>query len=139
MFLSHFNLNSHAGDNLLTAVSVARECGMIPQHHQAIVMKAEIQGQDSQPAVSYEPLNADGSVPEWHEMQIEHSKPQDFHLIIDGKSFAVVKEHCTEDLLNKVHYYYSNISIEVTLHPFSCSSKGQYLLECHQTKRLNWL
>lgn len=92
------------GDNLLTAVSVARECGMIPKQHQAIVMKAEVHDQDSKPIVNYEPLNADGSVSEWHEMQMDHKKPQDFHLIIDGKSFAVVKDHCTEDLMNKVHY-----------------------------------
>ena len=75
---------------------------MIPKQHQAIVMKAEVHDQDSKPIVNYEPLNADGSVSEWHEMQMDHKKPQDFHLIIDGKSFAVVKDHCTEDLMNKL-------------------------------------
>ena len=31
----------HLGDNLLTAVSVARECGMIEPDHQAIMVKAD--------------------------------------------------------------------------------------------------
>ena len=31
----------HLGDNLLTAVSVARECGMVEPDHQAIMVKAD--------------------------------------------------------------------------------------------------
>eukprot|EP00731_Ephydatia_muelleri_P014339 Em0008g59a len=100
------------GDNLLTAVCVARECGMIPRRHRAIVMKAEVEAHNPLPVITYEPLNSDGSVSDGQEMMqidkpvpvagTEDLKPEDFHLIIDGKSFAVVREHCSEDLFNKL-------------------------------------
>ena len=95
---------------------------MIPRHHQAIVMKAEIQAHGPLPVISYEPLNSDGSVSDGQEMEMQaiaaerlkpgdlkpgDLKPGDFHLIIDGKSFAVVKDYCSEDLFNKVLHYSS--------------------------------
>lgn len=100
---------------MLTAVCVARECGIIPPLHRAIVMKADMQAHQTLPVLTYELLNSDGSVSYGQEMVqthlsapvavTEHFKPEDFHLIIDGKSFAVVKDHCSEDLFNKVLYF----------------------------------
>ena len=87
---------------------------MIPRRHRAIVMKAEVEACSSLPVITYEPLNSDGSVSDGQEMMqidkpvpvagTEGLKPEDFHLIIDGKSFAVVREHCSEDLFNKVRH-----------------------------------
>ena len=87
---------------------------MIPRRHRAIVMKAEVEAHNPLPVITYEPLNSDGSVSDGQEMMqidkpvpvagTEDLKPEDFHLIIDGKSFAVVREHCSEDLFNKVRH-----------------------------------
>ena len=43
----------HLGDNLLTAVSVARECGMIEPDHQAIMVKADLDGAGSDVRLVY--------------------------------------------------------------------------------------
>ena len=85
---------------------------MIPRLHRAIVMKAEVEARNPVSVITYEPLNSDSCVLGGQEMMLidkpvpvagtEGLKPEDFHLIIDGKSFAVVREHCSEDLFNKV-------------------------------------
>jgi magnesium-transporting ATPase (P-type) len=41
------------GDNMLTAVSVARECGMIPTQSRAIVVKASFPSTAKKPRLSY--------------------------------------------------------------------------------------
>ena len=92
-------------------------------------MKAEIKPCDTEPVITYEPLNADGSVADGQEPQVlqmdlpgAHTKPvkpQDIHLIIDGKSFAVVKEHCSDDLMNKVPCCYGNTPKLLTVFPLA--------------------
>ena len=46
-------LFSCLGDNMLTAVSVARECGMIPTQSRAIVIKASYASTAKKPRLSY--------------------------------------------------------------------------------------
>ena len=46
-------LFSCLGDNMLTAVSVARECGMIPTHGRAVVIKASFTSTAKKPRLSY--------------------------------------------------------------------------------------
>ena len=43
----------YLGDNMLTAVSVARECGMIPTQSRAIVVKASFASTAKKPRLSY--------------------------------------------------------------------------------------
>ena len=127
---------------------------MLNPKDRAVVMKAEKQPNSVVPVISYEPLNADGSVSDGLEMgvlQMEQPgvgtkslQPMDTHLIIDGKSFAVVKEHCSEDLMKNVLYCYGNTlycydNVTILCISFSCWSKGQSLPGCHLTRRLSWL
>ena len=50
----------HLGDNLLTAVSVARECGMIDPGHQAIMVKAD--SASSTPSITFHLLKEGGDL-----------------------------------------------------------------------------
>ena len=49
-----------AGDNLLTAVAVAGNCGMVASHHRVIVIKAKKGGGVASPTLSYHLLGTDG-------------------------------------------------------------------------------
>ena len=50
----------HLGDNLLTAVSVARECGMVEPDHQAIMVKAD--STSATPSVTFHLLKRGGDL-----------------------------------------------------------------------------
>jgi len=90
------------GDNILTALSVARDCDMINEDARVIIIEAN-PGED--PKFTYaeilkQKVKEIEFDPKSHTC-IEKDKSSHFHFAVNGKSFAVIRdEH--KDLLNKV-------------------------------------
>uniref|UniRef100_A0A8C7C2M4 Polyamine-transporting ATPase 13A3 n=1 Tax=Oncorhynchus kisutch TaxID=8019 RepID=A0A8C7C2M4_ONCKI len=111
---AHIRTVMVTGDNMLTAISVARDCGMIPPQDQVIIADA-LPPKDGQAAkitwryADNPSKHVSTSVyMETEEVQINledvhHThKPQDqYHFAMSGKSFAVITEHF-QDLLQKL-------------------------------------
>ncbi|XP_029931179.1 probable cation-transporting ATPase 13A3 isoform X2 [Myripristis murdjan] len=92
------------GDNMLTAISVARDCGMIRSHERVIIAEAS-PPRDLQPAsitwryveTPVQNTNKDSQVVE---IQLEDGvcgeqdqQDQSYHFAVSGKAFAVITEH----------------------------------------------
>ncbi|KAG2468428.1 AT133 ATPase, partial [Polypterus senegalus] len=107
------------GDSMLTAVSVARECGMIPPSGRVIVTKA-LPPHDGQPATINWIYNDDTSHPEDIHIMTEHDEQlikkrklkdleaaeqspaePSYHFAMNGKTFSVILDHFP-DLLPKL-------------------------------------
>ena len=112
-----FSPLSLSGDNLLTAVAVARTCDMIDQKHRTILIKSV--NSQQHPSLSYHVLGTEEINPKlWNinESTLEGVCVSDsdmgngshgdklpifdatdqrecFHLAVDGHTFAVIKEH----------------------------------------------
>ncbi|XP_053369609.1 polyamine-transporting ATPase 13A3 [Clarias gariepinus] len=100
------------GDNILTAISVARDCGMIPPQDRVIIADAlpprdgqvarinwryaDNPNKHSSKAVSLEEVEI--GVEDGPEVQ---NSLQKYHFAMSGKSFAVITEHF-QDLLQKL-------------------------------------
>uniref|UniRef100_A0A3Q3KJN8 Polyamine-transporting ATPase 13A3 n=1 Tax=Mastacembelus armatus TaxID=205130 RepID=A0A3Q3KJN8_9TELE len=91
------------GDNMLTAISVARDCGMIPPQDTVIIADAfpPHDGQAAKITWRYadKPSNASQLEDVCH---IDEPKTQEqYHFAMNGKSFAVISEHFP-DMLQKL-------------------------------------
>ncbi|XP_067828171.1 polyamine-transporting ATPase 13A3-like [Heptranchias perlo] len=104
------------GDNMLTAVSVARECGMIPPHGKVIVTEASPPREGQAATINWQYADEPSS---WRtrvgidtkdlRINVEDDglkdRPQPpeacYHFAMSGKSFAVITEHFP-DLLPKL-------------------------------------
>uniref|UniRef100_A0A8C8IMA2 Polyamine-transporting ATPase 13A3 n=1 Tax=Oncorhynchus tshawytscha TaxID=74940 RepID=A0A8C8IMA2_ONCTS len=94
---AHIRTVMVTGDNMLTAISVARDCGMIPPQDQVIIADA-LPPKDGQ-AAKITWRYADN--PTSHCVRL-YLDPQDqYHFAMSGKSFAVITEHF-QDLLQKL-------------------------------------
>uniref|UniRef100_A0A667Z9E4 Polyamine-transporting ATPase 13A3 n=1 Tax=Myripristis murdjan TaxID=586833 RepID=A0A667Z9E4_9TELE len=76
------------GDNMLTAISVARDCGMIRSHERVIIAEAS-PPRDLQPAsITWRYVETpDGVCGE------QDQQDQSYHFAVSGKAFAVITEH----------------------------------------------
>ncbi|XP_039622048.1 probable cation-transporting ATPase 13A3 [Polypterus senegalus] len=104
------------GDNMLTAISVARDCGMIPPNEKVIIADA-IAPKDGQTAkidwhYADNPVKQCSTTAGLHseEMYInlgddclkdDQHCPEGYHFAMNGKSFAVIAEHFP-DLIQKL-------------------------------------
>uniref|UniRef100_A0A4W4FIW5 Polyamine-transporting ATPase 13A3 n=1 Tax=Electrophorus electricus TaxID=8005 RepID=A0A4W4FIW5_ELEEL len=108
------------GDNMLTAISVARDCGMIPPQDRVIIADA-LPPKDGQPArinwqyadnpskhmsktdieVSPRPLLDDNIEISMEDSSKEQRSLERYHFAMSGKSFTVITEHF-QDLLQKL-------------------------------------
>uniref|UniRef100_A0A8C7YDD8 Polyamine-transporting ATPase 13A3 n=1 Tax=Oryzias sinensis TaxID=183150 RepID=A0A8C7YDD8_9TELE len=80
------------GDNMLTAISVARDCGMIPPDDTVIIADAHPPqyGQPARITWRYDVCDAD-----------EPKSKEQYHFAMNGKSFATILEHFP-DMLQKL-------------------------------------
>ena len=92
------------GDNLLTALSVARDCAMVGRQDRVVVGEAElvrdswrIVYSEADKAVRYDSSDGDSNGSGETAVSVE----SDCHLAITGRTWAVIKEHFPE-LLSKV-------------------------------------
>ncbi|XP_030042788.1 probable cation-transporting ATPase 13A3 [Microcaecilia unicolor] len=99
------------GDNMLTAVAVARECGMIPPQGKIIITEA-LPPKDGQPATIHwqyaDELPNSRVIPTHKEevrvllekdeiLPVRQNVPETvYHFAMSGKSFAVISEHFPE-------------------------------------------
>uniref|UniRef100_A0A7N5ZZN4 Polyamine-transporting ATPase 13A2 n=1 Tax=Anabas testudineus TaxID=64144 RepID=A0A7N5ZZN4_ANATE len=84
------------GDNMLTAISVARDCGMVRAHERVIIADA-VPPKDFYPAsitwhYTENPtvnINLEDGIHDKHQNQQEQS----YHFAVSGRAFAVIMEH----------------------------------------------
>ncbi|XP_034038436.1 probable cation-transporting ATPase 13A3 [Thalassophryne amazonica] len=92
------------GDNMLTAITVARDCGMVRPHDKVIIADAA-PPKGAQPAsitwcYTENPIhtNKDHQTVEIHPEEGVHDdqlteREQSYHFVVTGQSFAVISEH----------------------------------------------
>ncbi|KAM4770721.1 polyamine-transporting ATPase 13A3 isoform 2-T2 [Rhinophrynus dorsalis] len=100
------------GDNMLTAISVARDCGMILPHDKVIVAEAlpPKDGQaaqinwhyaDTTPRSNSNTIDSEGIPVKVVNDSLEDNQKINYHFAMNGKSFAVILEHF-QDLVPKL-------------------------------------
>ncbi|XP_064185049.1 polyamine-transporting ATPase 13A3-like isoform X2 [Anguilla rostrata] len=88
------------GDSMLTAVSVARECGLIPPHSQVIITEAQ-PPREGQPATVSWSYSQDSPRAQRQETRVSvgpqqpHALPS-YHFAMSGRTFAIILEHFSE-------------------------------------------
>ncbi|CAJ1071911.1 probable cation-transporting ATPase 13A3 isoform X1 [Xyrichtys novacula] len=84
------------GDNMLTAISVARDCGMVRAHEKVIIADA-VPPKESQPAsITWHHTENHQTVKDSQTLEInleEGSEEQNYHFAISGRAFAVIIEY----------------------------------------------
>ncbi|BFZ23540.1 hypothetical protein BsWGS_26579 [Bradybaena similaris] len=94
------------GDNMLTALSVARECQMVERSDRIILVQA-YPPHAGQSDVTLEFVYADDSSTKVEEVAMDNKKieidenSQKFYFALTGKTWAIIRQHCP-DLLNKI-------------------------------------
>ncbi|XP_064384739.1 polyamine-transporting ATPase 13A3-like isoform X2 [Halichondria panicea] len=104
------------GDNILTAVSVAKECQMVPSGSRVVMVKAS-SSVCGPPTLSYHLLEDQSDLLHLLESNNEFEptisdKPNPlsfdsthclaYHLAVDGKTFALIKEHFTDSVYQRL-------------------------------------
>ncbi|XP_066493188.1 polyamine-transporting ATPase 13A2 isoform X1 [Tiliqua scincoides] len=90
------------GDNMLTAVNVARSCRMVEAKEHVVFVSAAPPSQDKPAALKFIPSDHPTEQPEVSYQEERYFLAQHpCHLALNGKSFAVVSEHFP-DLLPKI-------------------------------------
>ncbi|XP_031430958.1 polyamine-transporting ATPase 13A3 [Clupea harengus] len=111
---AHIRTVMVTGDNMLTAISVARDCGMIPPEDRVIIADA-LPPKDGQAAkidwrYADNPTKNSSKATRLEEVEIsledvtqgDELKPQErYHFAMSGKAFAVITEHF-QDLMQKL-------------------------------------
>ncbi|XP_061594430.1 polyamine-transporting ATPase 13A3 isoform X2 [Cololabis saira] len=98
------------GDNMLTAISVARDCGMIAPRDTVIIAEAFLPHDGHAAKITWRYADKPSKTTQLEEINIsledvchiDESKTKDlFHFAMNGKSFAVIAEHFP-DMLQKL-------------------------------------
>jgi len=116
------------GDNMLTALSVARECLMINHEDKVILLEAIDLGNSSDhspPLLSWKYANSGARANGKNHVKINIESSSNFHIAVTGKTFRVLREHYP-DLLNK-------IAVRGTIFARMDPEQKQQLIELLQT------
>lgn len=98
------------GDNMLTAISVARDCGMIPPYDTVIIADAVPPHSGQSAKITWRYADKPTKMPRLEEVNIsledmcdvdEHKSQSLYHFAMNGKSFGVIEEHFP-DMLQKL-------------------------------------
>uniref|UniRef100_A0A3P8T5U2 Polyamine-transporting ATPase 13A3 n=1 Tax=Amphiprion percula TaxID=161767 RepID=A0A3P8T5U2_AMPPE len=94
--LRHANIRTLmvTGDNMLTAISVARDCGMVLPHEKVIIADA-LPPKDFHPAsITWHYTEAPTQSGKDNQVKPQISQPeQSYHFAVSGRAFAVITEH----------------------------------------------
>uniref|UniRef100_A0A7N6B905 Cation-transporting P-type ATPase N-terminal domain-containing protein n=1 Tax=Anabas testudineus TaxID=64144 RepID=A0A7N6B905_ANATE len=91
------------GDNMLTAISVARDCGMVRAHERVIIADA-VPPKDfypasitwhytENPAPTVKGIWQSSGVPDGIHDKHQNQQEQSYHFAVSGRAFAVIMEH----------------------------------------------
>ncbi|XP_071515717.1 polyamine-transporting ATPase 13A3-like isoform X7 [Panulirus ornatus] len=86
------------GDNMLTAISVARDCGMIGATDRVLVAKVTPPAPDHPPSLIFEPADTPDIIAQpsssvnCGSVNVEVSNPK-YHLAVNGKAWALICQH----------------------------------------------
>uniref|UniRef100_A0A3B3SF29 ATPase cation transporting 13A2 n=1 Tax=Paramormyrops kingsleyae TaxID=1676925 RepID=A0A3B3SF29_9TELE len=90
------------GDNILTAVNVARTCGMVPSDDRVIFVQANPPGASSLATLRFHMgENSTGTLQQCRQIPqypLYESRSSGYHLAINGKSFSALCDHFPEHL-----------------------------------------
>ncbi|XP_029904873.1 probable cation-transporting ATPase 13A3 isoform X2 [Myripristis murdjan] len=98
------------GDNMLTAISVARDCGMIPPQDTVIIADALTPRDGMAAKITWRYADKPSKTPRLEEVAItlqdvchidEPKTQEQYHFAMNGKTFAVIAEHFP-DMLQKL-------------------------------------
>ncbi|KAG8445134.1 hypothetical protein GDO86_010050 [Hymenochirus boettgeri] len=95
------------GDNIQTAVTVARTCGIIPTQGRVILTEASEPNENTPATISWKPMEANGNIVHATGIETEiktHDKSQgntDYYFAMSGKTFQIIILHFY-DLLPKL-------------------------------------
>uniref|UniRef100_H3BZC9 ATPase 13A3 n=1 Tax=Tetraodon nigroviridis TaxID=99883 RepID=H3BZC9_TETNG len=107
---AHIRTVMVTGDNMLTAISVARDCGMIPPQDTVIIADALPSHNGQTAKINWRYADKPAVKPRLEEVNIslQHVGQEDalktrerYHFAMNGKSFAVIEEHFP-DMLHKL-------------------------------------
>lgn len=86
------------GDNMLTAISVARDCGMVGATDRVLVAKVTPPAPDHPPSLIFEPADTPDIIAQPSSsvncvsVNVEVSNPK-YHLAVNGKAWALICQH----------------------------------------------
>ncbi|XP_032802753.2 polyamine-transporting ATPase 13A3 isoform X2 [Petromyzon marinus] len=89
------------GDNLLTAMSVARDCGMVNASDEIIVTEATPPGNGLPATITWHPERPISNEQPQQGCVVNMSSNHEYHFAMSGKSFAIIFDHFP-DLLPKI-------------------------------------
>ncbi|KAL4648362.1 putative cation-transporting ATPase 13A2 isoform X1 [Arapaima gigas] len=95
---AHLRTVMVTGDNVLTAVNVARTCGMVPSDERVIFVQASPPGQHSQPTLRFHLGESSLEAEQDGLTQGLYQAGLQYHLAINGKSFAALCDYFPEYL-----------------------------------------
>ncbi|KAM3620287.1 uncharacterized protein V6R79_021142 [Siganus canaliculatus] len=107
---AHIRTVMVTGDNMLTAISVARDCGMIPSQDTVIIADAFPPHNGQGAKIMWRYADRPNKTPRLEEVSIsledvchidEHKTQELYHFAMNGKSFAIIEEHFP-DMLQKL-------------------------------------
>ncbi|XP_010754766.2 probable cation-transporting ATPase 13A3 isoform X2 [Larimichthys crocea] len=107
---AHIRTVMVTGDNMLTAISVARDCGMIPPQDTVIIADALPPHNGQAAKITWRYADKPSKISHLEEVNIsledvchvDEEKTQElYHFAMNGKSFAVIEEHFP-DMLQKL-------------------------------------
>ncbi|XP_053738745.1 polyamine-transporting ATPase 13A3-like isoform X1 [Synchiropus splendidus] len=100
--LRHANIRTLmvTGDNMLTAISVARDCGMVRPHEKVIIADAAPAKENSPASITWT-YTEDAKDAQTVQINLEDSEfghqmtqhEQSYHFAMNGRAFAVITEH----------------------------------------------
>lgn len=98
---NYLKFNLFPGDNLLTAISVSRDCQMILPDD--VIIQVNVASPDEEhhlPILTFEPIESTGPTAEVFEGNSEHLRSpllsNGFHYALDGKTWALLRLHYSE-------------------------------------------
>uniref|UniRef100_A0A671Z3S3 Polyamine-transporting ATPase 13A3 n=1 Tax=Sparus aurata TaxID=8175 RepID=A0A671Z3S3_SPAAU len=100
---AHIRTVMVTGDNMLTAISVARDCGMIPPQDTVIIADALPPHNGQAAKITWRYADKPSKTPRLEVMRLRLmlTRMLMYHFAMNGKSFAVIEEHFP-DMLQKL-------------------------------------
>ncbi|KAM4728657.1 polyamine-transporting ATPase 13A3-like isoform 2-T2 [Anableps anableps] len=81
------------GDNMLTAISVARDCGMVRPHENVIIADAAPPKDSNPPCITWRYMDNPAQTARDHQTAQISMEEEMYHFAVNGRAFAIITEH----------------------------------------------